>query len=146
MNGRGGVELFQQMLETRKAKGKELRSQLDEVEKEIQSIQHTLNLYLKERGITQLSPAPLFEHGMSLTKKRGQALVQWAEKNNGILIPKEAKEALIAAGLVKAGKGAAWIVYGTLNNMECWDKIEPGKYRLLHTSPKESLELAKENS
>ena len=123
MNGRGTIEYLQTMLQNRKAQQKEL-------EREIQSIEHTLKLAMKEHGVIELPEAPLFEHGLSLTKKRGQALIQWAERNQGILIPKEAKQALIATGLLKPGKGAAWIVYGTINNMDCWEKIKPGKYRL----------------
>lgn len=132
MNGSGAIELFYKMLEDREAKRKDLTTQLEELEREIRSIQHTYQLYKKEHGILELPKAPLFEHGLSLTKRRQQALIEWAERNNGILIPKEAKKALIAAGLIKAGKGAGWIVYGTIANMECWEKIEPGKYRLQH--------------
>lgn len=131
MNGSGAMELIQKMLEGREAKRKELRVQLEEIEREVQAIQHTRSLYMKEHGIPDLTQAPLLEHGLSLTKRRGLALIEWAERNNGILIPKEAKSALIAAGLVRPGKGAGWIVYSTINNMECWEKIEPGKYRLL---------------
>jgi len=132
MNGSGAVEVFLKMIERRESKRKELRASLDEVEQEIQAIQHTFKLYRKEHGIPELPQAPLLEHGLSLTKRREQALIQWADNNNGLLIPKEAKQALIAAGLIKPGKGAGWIVYGTINNMECWEKLGPGRYRLQH--------------
>ncbi len=131
MNGSGGIEIFQRMLDQREAKRKQLCAQLDELENEIQSIQHTYKLYKKEHAIPELAQAPLLEHGQSLTKRRGTALVQWAEQNGRVLVVKEAKKALIAAGLLKAGPGAGWIAYGTVSNMDCWEKIQPGKYRLI---------------
>ncbi|MFH1560828.1 MAG: hypothetical protein ABID84_05410 [Chloroflexota bacterium] len=134
MNGSSGIETFRRMIEVRETKRKELKTELDALDREIESIQLTQALYMKEHGIPTLSEQPLLEHGLSLTKKREKALREWAERNNGILIPKEAKHALIAAGLVKTGKGAGWIVYGTINNMECWEKIHPGKYRLVKLS------------
>jgi len=130
MNGAGAIEVFYKMLEGRETRRKELRTELEDLEKDILSIQHTLKLFMKEHGIPELPQIPLLEHGLSLTKRRGRALIEWAERNGGILVPKQAKQALIAAGLIKPGKGAGWILYGTLNNMDCWEKIEPGKYRL----------------
>ncbi|MBI4234382.1 MAG: hypothetical protein HY686_08075 [Chloroflexi bacterium] len=130
MNGSSSIELFQNMLDKRLQRMKELEEEMRELKSEIDSIQHTYTLHKKEMGIPDLAQAPLLEHGLSLTKRRAQALIQWAERNNGILIPKEAKKALIAAGLLRAGKGAGWIVYGTITNMDCWEKIQPGKYRL----------------
>jgi hypothetical protein len=53
-------------------------------------------------------------------------LIEWAERHNGILVVKEAKRALLAAGLIKPGKGVGWMTYGTIANMDCWEKIEPG--------------------
>jgi hypothetical protein len=130
MNGSGAIELFHKMLQDRETRRKELITQVQELEQEIHSIQHTYQLYKKEQGIPDLPPMPLFEQGLSLTKRRQQALIEWANGNKGTLIPKEAKKALIAAGLIRPGKGAGWIVYGTIANMECWEKLEPGKYRL----------------
>lgn len=134
MNGTGNIEVFQKMLDQRDNKRKELEAQLDEIEKEIQSIQHTRSLFMKEHGIPEFSPAPLLEHGLSLTKKRQRALIEWAERNKGVLIPKTAKNTLIANGLLKSGRGASWIIYGTINNMECWEKIKPGMYQLVNTT------------
>jgi hypothetical protein len=133
MNGSGDMELFQNMLRDREAKRKELRAQLEELEHEIQAIRYTQRLYMKEQGIPELPQAPLLDQGLSLTKRRERALVEWAERNSGLLVPKEAKKALIAAGLIQPGKGAGWIVYGTLANMDCWDKIRPGRYRLIQS-------------
>ncbi len=124
MNGRGIVEGLQRMLQERTVRQKEL-------ERDIECIEYTLKLVMKEHGVIELPEAPLFEHGLSLTKKRRRALIAWAERNQGILVPKLAKQALIAAELINPGKGAAWIIYGTLSGMECWEKIEPGKYRLI---------------
>ena len=125
-----GIEVFQKMLQQREDRRKQLRTELEALEGEIQSIQHTQSLYMKEHGIPELPQAPLLDHKLSLTKRREKALIEWAERNNNTLIPKEAKHALIAAGLVKPGKGAGWIVYGTIANMDCWEKLDPGKYRL----------------
>ena len=130
MNGSGGIEVFQTMLEHRESRLKELKEQAEELEREVDSIRHTLDMYMRDHGIPTISPAPLLEHGLTLTKRRERALIQWAEGNQNILIPKEAKKALIAAGLIKPGKGAGWIVYGTISNMDCWQKLQPGVYRL----------------
>ena len=45
MNGSGAIEVFLKMLEGRESKRKELRARLEEVEQEIQAIQHTFKLY-----------------------------------------------------------------------------------------------------
>ena len=141
MNGSGAIELFHKMLEARETKRNELTTQLGELEQEIQSIQHTYQLYRKEQGIPEIPQAPLFEHGLSLTKRRQQALIAWAERNNRMLIPKEAKKALIAAGLAKPGKSAGWILYGTIANMECWEKLKPGQYRLITTNSSKAFHV-----
>lgn len=61
----------------------------------------------------------LFDHNISLIKRRGKALIEWAERNNGILNVKEAKRSLVATGLTKTGKGVGCIAYGTIANMDC---------------------------
>jgi len=133
MNTNGwGIAIFQEMLRQRQEKAKELRSQLQELEQEIESIQHTQRLYMKEHAISELPETPLFDHKLSLTKRRGRALIEWAERNNGILVVREAKQSLVAAGLIKPGKGVGWIAYGTIANMDCWERIKPGVYKLIH--------------
>lgn len=132
MNTNGwGIEIFQEMLRDRENRQKQLNLELEELEKDIKSIRHTQRLYMKEHGIPELPEAPLFDHNVSLTRRRGKALIEWAERNKGILVVKEAKRSLVAAGLIKPGKGVGWIAYGTIANMDCWEKIEPGVYRLL---------------
>jgi hypothetical protein len=134
MNTNGwGIGIFQEMLGQREERRKKLRSELEELEKDIQSIQHTQRLYMIEHGIPELPQAPLLEHNLSLTKRRGNALIEWAERNKGILVVKEAKRSLVAAGLIKPGRGVGWITYGTIANMDCWEKIKPGVYKLLKT-------------
>lgn len=130
MNGSGMIEWFQTVLTKGEARRKELRVQLEEIEREMDAIQLAYKRFLKDHGIPELPQATTLLKDKSLTKRRGAALVEWARNNNDILLPKEAKKALIAAGLLKAGKGAGWIVYGTIASMDCWEKIEPGKYRL----------------
>ena len=126
-----GIQVFQEMLEQREGRREQVKSELQALEAEIQSIQHTQKLYMKEHGIPEFQETPLLDHNLSLTKRREKALIEWTERNNDILRPKEAKHALVAAGLIKPGKGAAWIIYGTIANMDCWEKLEPGVYKLL---------------
>lgn len=131
MNGTNALEVFRGMLTARTEKRKAIQEQLDRLSGEIEAIETAFKLYMKDHGIPELPQETITTTDMpSLTKRRGKALVDWAEQNNGMLLPKEAKKALIAAGLVRPGKGAGWIVYGTINNMECWEKVRPGVYRL----------------
>lgn len=126
-----GIQIFQDMLAQREGRRQQLRSELESLESEIKSIQQTQSLYMKEHDIPELPETPLLNYKLSLTKRREKALIEWTERNNNILRPKEAKHALVAAGLIKPGKGAGWIVYGTIANMDCWEKLDPGVYKLL---------------
>ncbi len=134
MNGNGTIEIFKKMLENRETKAKELHAQLDELEKELEAIRLIFRLHMKEHGIPELSPAPLLEHGLSLSKRREQALIQWAERNNGTLVIKDARRALEAAGLAKSSQ--TWVIYGVIYDMDCWERIDRGKYRLTTLTPK----------
>lgn len=131
MNGSNAIEVFHVLLAGRTAKRKELQAQLDQVSREVEAIEIAYKLYREDHGILELPQEDTTARDApSLTKRREKALIDWAHQNDGVLLPKKAKNALIAAGLVKPGKGAGWIVYGTINNMDCWEKMRPGVYRL----------------
>lgn len=136
MNGTGFIQELMEMV-TRRAKViEQLEAQLEDAKQESEAIRLTLRLHLKDHSIPELLTETDSEpSGTSLTKRRGAALVTWAKAHNGILRPKEAKKALVAAGLIKPGPGAGWIIYGTLPGMECWEKLEPGVYKLIGYQP-----------
>lgn len=91
------------------------------------------NYTLKKRYYQPgISEVPLFDHNICLITRRGKSLIEWAERNNGILNVKEAKGSLVAAGLIKPGKRVGSIAYGTIAHMDCWEKVDKGVYKLLH--------------
>ena len=70
MNGSTGLEMFENMLLARTTRQKALRAQLEALDQEIQSIEHSRQLYMNDHGIETLRPSPLFDQGLSLTKRR----------------------------------------------------------------------------
>jgi len=127
-----GAAALSEHLKTCIEKRQKLRTQLDKVEQEIQSVLHTLKLCMEAHSMPELLHAPSSERGgLSLTKRREMALIQWAQKNNSNLVVKEAKRALMAGGLLPPGESARWIIYGRISNMECWEKVKPGVYHLM---------------
>jgi hypothetical protein len=106
--------------------------ELAEVDREIDAVSITVRL-LREAGknpepaqeIKTLIPKDL--HG----KSARAACIEIAKLNSGIVRVSDARDALIAAGILSKKKNAWGIVYTTLTRADEFEKATPGSFRFV---------------
>jgi len=112
-----------------KAKLRAIDSEREELLRSISSLEYVVQMYTgrlsADRGSDSNSLA-------SLTL--GEALVQIAEENNGALVVVEAKRLLLESGKLTSPKNASPRLYGHLAGDSHFQKVSPGKYRLVKPS------------
>jgi hypothetical protein len=123
------AEQLNKLYEERKSKCDRLRTQLAEVEKELEAIGTTLRLM---GYMAPSSTLGLDLHGMTQLA----ALIAIAQANGGILTVKTARRMMLKAGMFGNPKNSSSILFTTISRSKRFEKMESGKYRLLPEQPK----------
>lgn len=109
-----------------------LRAQLQESERQLESVTTTLAL-LGYAPLTEIIMGPMriseTEELKSMTQI--QAMVKLAERNHGKISVKGVKRIFLSIGLIKNPKNANNIIFNAIQRSERFQRVAPGTYELI---------------
>jgi hypothetical protein len=112
------------------AEREDAERKLHDIEEKLQAVETTMKLL---RGNGTSPEANKYDILVSEIKGKHQleALQHIANNHKGTLIVKAAKPLMLEAGLIRNPKNALSIIYTLINRSGRFEKVSPGKYRLL---------------
>jgi hypothetical protein len=110
-----------------------LRTQLEEAQKQLDSVMTTAELLTREENQNSAFMKAL--NAVMPNDLRGltqlDALVKIAKANNNRVRLTIAKDLLLKAGVTKSRKNATNIIFNVIKRSECFKRSAPGEYELL---------------
>lgn len=139
------LTLLGQLKAKKEAVEERFKAEIAAIDLEIEAVSTTARL-LRQSGSTAV---PLVISRTSIIPDLGgrtikQGCIEIARKNNGVVRVKEAKDALITAGVLRQTKNSWGVVNTTLMRSKEFEKhpTELGSYRLLQTVSKQAQLIA----
>ena len=126
-------QLFE-ILHRLKKRKEALQVEIEQVDKDIESVNHTMRLVrtkLDRAALSDLTETVQPSYSDLQGKTQSEALIGIARNNGGRLKISDAKEILIRVGLIKKPKHAWTIVYNAVNRDSRFTKTGKGEYRLV---------------
>jgi hypothetical protein len=145
---RGAIEEFTTFLETLRNELETARTRFIEVESlvarletQIQSVEDSIAAYREHHNMLVLDAPAHGVNGvhLTLTSRRTAFMRDSARRNGGRLVLREARDAMIQAGLFRDVRQYRQQIGRIIADMECWDRIrgQRGAYRLVFPNGQE---------
>jgi len=106
------------------------RKQLEQVESDLLVVTRALEL-LEDKGTRKQEEYPIIPPALLKDMTQLDALKAIARANNGKFYVKEAKQLLVAAGLVENPKNVSSIVHTLIERSDAFQRVRRGLYRLV---------------
>lgn len=134
------LDLFRHLKTKKEALQARHAAELAEIDSQIEAVNITLRLLREQQtanSIEELKPATIPNNLLGKTAR--EACIEIARNNGGLVRVADAKEALVAARILKPSKNTWAIVYTTLKRSEEFEKAGPsGVFRLVKSSPSDA--------
>lgn len=128
------LDLFRHLKSKKEALQTRHAAEMAEIDREIEAVNITLRLLREQQtlaSIEEIRPATIPNNLLGKTAR--EACIEIARNNGGIVRVADAKDALVAARILKPSKNTWAIVYTTLKRSEEFEKAGPsGVFRLVN--------------
>ena len=125
-------ELLRYLKEKKQALQIRHTQELTEVDRQIEAVSTTVGLLREAEHKVPVAEKGLIIPSVLKGKSARAACVEIAKLNNGIVRVSDARDALLAVGILKKRKNAWGVVYTTLNRSDDFEKgPDPGSFRLV---------------